>query len=88
MCQKLLKNVCFVIKIIWINFQPNARGVSAKDTTHNIAFQKCLKNGNHIFDFLSHDLLLAKLYAYGFSLSALKLIHNYWETEKKELKVI
>ena len=38
MCQKLLKNVCFVIKIIGINFQPNARGVSAKDTTHNIAF--------------------------------------------------
>ena len=36
----------------------------------------------------ARDLLLAKLYAYGFNLSALKLIHNYWETEKEELKVI
>ena len=29
------------------------------------------------FDTIKHDLLLAKLHAYGFSKKALKLIHNY-----------
>ena len=29
------------------------------------------------FDTIKHDLLLAKLHAYGFSKRALKLIHNY-----------
>ena len=29
------------------------------------------------FDCLPHDLIVAKLNAYGFSLSASKLIHNY-----------
>ena len=29
------------------------------------------------FDCLSHELLLAKLHAYGFSIAALRLIHSY-----------
>ena len=29
------------------------------------------------FDTIKHDLVLAKLHAYGFSKKALKLIHNY-----------
>ena len=29
------------------------------------------------FDCLDHELLIAKLNAYGFSLTALKLVHNY-----------
>ena len=28
------------------------------------------------FDYLDHELLIAKLNAYGFSLTALKLVHN------------
>ena len=34
------------------------------------------------FDCLLHDLLLAKLHAYGFSFSALKLIHSYLKSRK------
>ena len=37
------------------------------------------------FDCLPRDLIIAKLNAYGFSLSALKLIHNYL-IENKGLK--
>ena len=37
------------------------------------------------FDYLPHDLIIAKLNAYGFSLSASKLIHNYL-IENKGLK--
>ena len=29
------------------------------------------------FDCLNHELLIAKLSAYGFSMSALRLIHSY-----------
>ena len=29
------------------------------------------------FDTISHDLLIAKLHAYGFSRNALKLVHSY-----------
>ena len=40
MCQKCLKNVCFVkYLIIWITFYPNTSAVSEKDTTHNTHFK-------------------------------------------------
>ena len=39
------------------------------------------------FDCLSHDLLLAKLHAYGFSLFALKLIHSYLKNRKDTTKI-
>ena len=39
------------------------------------------------FDCLSHKLLLAKLHAYGFSLSALRLIHNYLTNRKQRTKI-
>ena len=29
------------------------------------------------FDTIKHDLLIAKLYAYGFNKDSLKLLHNY-----------
>ena len=38
------------------------------------------------FDCLSHELLLVKLHAYGFNLSALRLIHSY-STAKNENKL-
>ena len=34
------------------------------------------------FDSLNHELLTAKLNAYGFTLHALKLIHNYLSNRK------
>ena len=35
------------------------------------------------FDCIPHDLIIAKLEAYGFHIDALKLIHNY-QIESKE----
>ena len=39
------------------------------------------------FDCLSHDLLIAKLEAYGFKTSALKLIYDYLKDRKQRTKV-
>ena len=39
------------------------------------------------FDCLSHDLLIAKLEAYGFSNSALKFIYSYLKDRKQRTKV-
>ena len=39
------------------------------------------------FDCLSHELLLAKLNAYGFSISALKLIYSYLANRKQRTKI-
>ena len=34
-----------------------------------------------VFDCLPHDLLMVKLHAYGFDIPALRLLHNYLQTE-------
>ena len=47
------------------------------------SFGALLTDLSKAFDCLSHDLLLAKLHAYGFSLSALKLIHSYFKNKAK-----
>ena len=39
------------------------------------------------FDCLNHDLLIAKLYAYGFDKSALNFIYNYLKERKQRTKV-
>ena len=39
------------------------------------------------FDCLDHELLIAKLNAYGFSLTALKLVHNYLSKRKQRTKI-
>ena len=39
------------------------------------------------FDCLNHKLLIAKLEAYGFSRSALKLVYNYLSNRKQRVKV-
>ena len=39
------------------------------------------------FDTIKHDLLLAKLHAYGFSKKALKLIHNYLRNRWHRTKI-
>ena len=40
-------------------------------------FDALLTDLSAAFDCLDHELLIAKLNAYGFRLSALKLVHNY-----------
>ena len=39
------------------------------------------------FEYLPHDLLLAKLNAYGFSLPALRLVQNYLSNRKQRTKM-
>ena len=39
------------------------------------------------FDCLDDELLIAKLNAHGFSLTALKLVHNYLSNRKQRAKV-
>ena len=39
------------------------------------------------FDCLPHELLIAKLHAYGFSLAALRLVHSYLSNRKQRTKI-
>ena len=49
-------------------------------------FGALLTDLSKAFDCLDHELLIAKLNAYGFSLTALKLVHNYLSTENNGQK--
>ena len=39
------------------------------------------------FDRISHDLIIAKLQAYGFHIDALKLTHDYLSSRKQRVRV-
>ena len=39
------------------------------------------------FDYLSHDLLIAKSHAYGFDIPALRLLHNYLTNRNQGVKI-
>ena len=44
-------------------------------------------NLSKAFDCLSHELLIAKLHAYGFNLLTLKLIQSYLSNRKQRTKI-
>ena len=50
-------------------------------------FGTLLTDLSKAFDRLSHELIIAKLNAYGFSLSALKLSHNYLPNRQQRTKI-
>ena len=51
------------------------------------SFGALLTDLSKAFDCLDHELLIAKLNAYGFHLSALKLIHDYLSNRKQRTKI-
>ena len=51
------------------------------------AFGILLTDFSKAIDCLSHELLLAKLHAYGFSISALRLIYSYLANRKQRTKI-
>ena len=50
-------------------------------------FGALLTDLSKAFDCLFHDLLLAKLNAYGFSLTALKLAKSYLSNREQRIKI-
>ena len=50
-------------------------------------FGALLTDLSKALDCISHELILAKLHAYGFSLRALRLIHSYLTNRKQRTKV-
>ena len=50
-------------------------------------FGALLTDLSKAFDCLNHELLIAKLNAYGFSLTASKLVHNYLSNRKQRTKL-
>ena len=50
-------------------------------------FGALLTDLSKAFDCLSHELLIAKLHAYGFSLNAPRLVHSYLTNRKQRTKI-
>ena len=61
------------------------KGKSATDNRKT--FGALLTDLSKAFDCLSHDLLIAKLNAYGSSIAALRLVQNYLSTRKQRTKI-
>ena len=56
-------------------------------TDNKKSFGALLKNLSKAFDCLSHDLLIAKLNAYGFNMSALRFVHSYLKNCMQRKKI-
>ena len=54
-----------------------------KKWKRSVDFGALLTDLSKAFDYLEHELLVAKLNAYGFSLPALRLIHDYRSHRKQ-----
>ena len=58
-----------------------------KNIDNGGAFGALMTNLSKAFDCLSHQLLIAKLEAYGFDEKSLKLIYNYLSNRKQRVKI-
>ena len=53
----------------------------------NKAFGTLLTNFSKAFDCLSHDLLIAKLHAYGLDIDSLNVVHDYLSNREQRTTV-
>ena len=51
------------------------------------SFEALMTDLSKAFDCLSHELLIAKLDAYGFDNKSLKLIYNYLSNRKQRVEI-
>ena len=51
------------------------------------SFGALLTDLSKVFDCLPHELLIAKLHSYGFSLNALRLIHSYLSNRRQRTNI-
>ena len=58
-----------------------------KSVDNDGAFDALLTDHSKAFDCLSHELLIAKLDAYGFDKNALKLVNSYLTHRKQRVKI-
>ena len=58
-----------------------------KASDNNKVFGALLTDLSKVFDCICHDLLVAKLNAYGLSLPALKTIQDYLQNRKQRTKI-
>ena len=56
-------------------------------TDNNKAFGALLTDLSKAFDCLSHDLLIAKLHAYGIDIDSLNILQDYLSNRKQRSKV-
>ena len=59
----------------------------AKKYRQGGSFGALLTDLSKAFDCLPHDLLVAKLYAYGFDLKSVTLVHSYLTGRKQRVKI-
>ena len=50
-------------------------------------FGALLTDLSRVFDYLDHELFIAKCNAYGFSLPAFRLIHDYLSNRKQRTRI-
>ena len=58
-----------------------------KSVDNGGAFGALFTDFSKVFDCLSHELLIAKLDAYGFDRKALKLVNSYLSNRKQRVKI-
>ena len=58
-----------------------------KVVDNGVAFGALLTDLSKAFDCIPHDLIIAKLEAYGFQIDALRLVYDYLSNRKQRVKL-